>query len=807
MYVIAMEVEHEDPYIGRVFVKLGVFTEQEATELSKEGIIKPDVSEVITTSMGRHAFSINEGQQLTTTQEVVIESQSAPVKYIYGDAKANTKFNPIKIFQKWKREFFAQKEDGYKIELANEREVESNLKIFIPTSKTIRDSKVKNKALLNSTFPLGVPLLWISGWKRSSATDQTGESAEQFIQLIPKKLNTKNKTHVNKYLTPIRNYIADIKELHAEIDKFNLPVLPKLGDVNFANFIIKMSNLYYSVENGISLGKTFKPTEEDQNYGFLFKQFGENFHKKPEFKRLLELTAKIDTHIHGDIAKRQQKRRSHGGPAQLAFDAIASVNLKGSTSKGIIILRDTRLSREYEKIKSKTKEVVGRSLLGQQSGKEAAILYDDVMNAHIDGWKNSMIDRFIKRLTQQFGKEVIELAEVQEQIEQEKSALGEKMPRSKIVEHDVKMADGTVANRTTLNLEELEELFGDQAFDKKGNSTNVMGFGLRVPVPLQKFHNKVIKTATLPSDPTSKVIAIGELQDYFEDSFEKVLPTRLVINFNIPGSTPKKVSEVTKERILTADVQEKLEARAKSRQAVTRKKTGPVAPVAPPAAPVSSITPTYNTQTETGLTKKPIADKSKLAPLTEENATYSFADMTTGFMPISTPDGGARSVIKDTRGTDAKELEEKTVISRFIEKDGKKWLEIVKWSYDAVGREGTLKIIVDVTGRDIDLSVFNTTTLGEKSTDFATKAAGEKFKKDVFNVLFEQTSSIENESMAAKKTDITVEDALEESGLTADDLGMDMKKYPEVDPGILIPDEEVQSVVNRYNPESFKRLA
>ena len=385
-----MEVEHDDPNLGRLFVKLGVFTEQEATVLTKEGIIQDNISQAVSTNIGRNAFHIPFNTDLAT-QTVTISPQSAPIKYIYGDSKAGTKFNPMSIFQKWKREFFAQKEDGYKIELVNEREVESNLRIFIPTETTKRNAKVKNKALLDSTFPNGVPLLWISGWKRSSETEQSSESAEQFIQLIPKKLNIRNKTHFNKYLQPIRQYMADIEELHAEIDKFNLQI-PKLGDPDFANFIIKMSNLFYSIENGRSLGKTFTPTSADKNYGFLFTKFGESFHTKPEFRQLLELSAKIDQHIHGDLTKRKDGRRNYGGKAQLAFDEIAASNLKGTISSGVVILRDTRLSREYERLKAGTKDIVGRSLLGHQSGKEAAILYDDIMSAHIDGWKNSLID-------------------------------------------------------------------------------------------------------------------------------------------------------------------------------------------------------------------------------------------------------------------------------------------------------------------------------------------------------------------------------------------------------------------------------
>ena len=124
-----------------------------------------------------------------------------------------------------------------------------------------------------------------------------------------------------------------------------------------------------------------------------------------------------------------------------------------------------------------------------------------------------------------------------------------------------------------------------------------------------------------------------------------------------------------------------------------------------------------------------------LPPLTEENASYSFADLMMGFMPISTPDGGAQEVIRDTRNADAKELNEKTIIARFIKKDNKKFLEVSKWSYDAVGREGSLKIVIDVTGRDIDLSLFNIDSLGERTNTFVTKADGEKFKKDVFSIL------------------------------------------------------------------------
>ena len=168
----------------------------------------------------------------------------------------------------------------------------------------------------------------------------------------------------------------------------------------------------------------------------------------------------------------------------------------------------------------------------------------------------------------------------------------------------------------------------------------------------------------------------------------------------------------------------------------------------------------------------------KVEPLTEENASYSFADMTNGFMPKSTDDGGARAVMRDTRATDAKELDEKTVIARFIEKNGKKWLEVVKWTYDAVGREGHLKIVIDVTGRDIDLSLFNIATLGEKSVHYATKAAGEKFKKDVFKVLEATQESPEIDAIERRRQEeLNRETPVKNENITVDFGGGVFVKY------------------------------
>ena len=328
------------------------------------------------------------------------------------------------------------------------------------------------------------------------------------------------------------------------------------------------------------------------------------------------------------------------------------------------------------------------------------------------------------------------------------------MPRSKTIERGFKDADGSLVNRTTFTITELNEMFGDQAFDNKGNSNNVFGFGLRVPIPLQKFHNKVIKSANLPTDPTTKTVAISELQDYFENSFEKVIPTKLVIDFSNKevGTTDTgkniNISQAAKIEVLTEDAKQKLEDRAKKRvqrKRIIEKKEEPV--VVESEISTKSVQPEIAALTQNVTVEKP---KSTIPKISKE------------------------AEVKGQMMLDMFTAEDYSYVEQFLDKNS-------PYANKSIMERAVMQYITDVSN--------NQKTELVENVDFVLKVLLKEKGRSLPTQLIEQKS-------------IDIDDAFYEAGLE-----LPLLRGTQQDLGTLVPDSEVESVVNRYNPKSFKQLA
>jgi len=440
-------------------------------------------------------------------------ANTKPLKYRYE--RIRNKFDALEVFRKWKSSFFW---DAAK--LGNEGELKRNLQVVVPTSPELESSGKYASLGASQLIQAGKPFLLLRGGviKRTTTNGSTisRQMKDQAIMLTPRFLNVKNKVHFSRYIEPIQNYIKHVRELETIVAKSLVdPTLAstyKLGSHEFAMLVAHLSNVHASFTlPDYSLGKETTLSESDKNYGYLFKLFDPKLFTNAN-SQLLSAALTVDVDIHGewedrikmklkasDKSKDKQKvasyERNNIGVAQQAFDKIARANLWMNVGNKAIVLRDSRPATFVDaKGKLDKKDVVGgRTLLGWVSSDPTKV------NTNYTG----VVKGYLRQASERSKAKGFD------------------------IDFNVNRNLNSVTGRKVMNIEELEAIFGDAAFNEKGEHSGKKGSGLRIPISRRTFTNKTI--GELEKDGIF-------LSDYFDDTFVRVEPNRVSV-FPAQGSS------------------------------------------------------------------------------------------------------------------------------------------------------------------------------------------------------------------------------------------------------------------------------
>lgn len=443
--------------------------------------------------------------------------KSKGLKYQYQSGRSKFDFNSV--VKKWAESFFGKirsirgevLDTDYEVQIANEA-VLDQARIVVPT---------KGNKGGNVIVDAGKPYILISGAqsvrksKGKSIGDVSSAIADQFIMLTPRLLNRNNNKH-KAYIEPLQKYIASIKQFHGTLNQWLGKDVDRkkyqLGSFEFSELVTLLANVHaYNTLGDYSLGEKTELTESDQTYGILFtlfpnKEFLQSGHP------LLTQAAEIDVAVHGEWADRQttrknsktkavevKYRRDNKGQAQQMFDKLARANLwtnipndKGGYRPGI--LRDDRLVPFFKNgQEDSVVKTVGRHLLGPT-------------NARKDEKPKYKYRADVVRNLEQAAK---------------RSELNAQKTGSPVINFGTydKRIDSTTG-RQYFTVEELDFIFGDQAFDNNGQHNGKNGSGLRIPISRFKFNNKTERQ--LRDEGI-------DVADYFDDTFVRVEPNRIVV--------------------------------------------------------------------------------------------------------------------------------------------------------------------------------------------------------------------------------------------------------------------------------------
>ena len=484
-----------------IFITIGV--------ISKEELGNYDTSSlplVVRTGLEHNVFEVNKLPANFSKLYKLDLANTKPLKYRYE--RIRSKFDAREVFKKWKNSFFQGN-----VELGNSGGMERTLQVVVPTSPELSSNGKYSTLGASQLVQAGKPFLLLRGGviKRTTANGSTisRQMDDQAILLTPRFLSVKNKTHFSRYIEPIQNYIKHVRELETIIAKSLIdPALAatyKLGSHEFAMLVAHLSNIHASLTlPDYSLGKETTLSESDQNYGYLFKLFDPKLFTNTN-SQLLNAALTVDIDIHGkwedrikmklkasDKSKDKQKvatyERNNIGAAQQAFDKIARANLWMNVGSKAIVLRDSRPATFVDaKGKLDTKDVVGgRTLLGWVSSnpKKVKTNYTEV----VDGYLRQASERA--------------------------------KAKGFDIDFNVSRNLDNVTGRKVMNIEELETIFGNAAFNEKGEHSGKKGSGLRIPISRRTFTNKTI--GELERDGVF-------LSDYFDDTFVRVEPNRVSV--------------------------------------------------------------------------------------------------------------------------------------------------------------------------------------------------------------------------------------------------------------------------------------
>lgn len=490
--------------------------------LSKEELGSYDTSSlplVVRTGLEHNVFEVNKLPANFSSLYKLDLANTKPLKYRYE--RIRSKFDALEVFRKWVKSFFWDT-----AKLGNEGELKRNLRVVVPTSPELESGGKYASLGASQLVQAGKPFLLLRGGviKRTTASGSTisRQMKDQAIMLTPRFLNVKNKVHFSRYIEPIQNYIKHVRELETIIAKHlidpSLAATYKLGSHEFAMLVAHLSNIEAMLTlPDYSLGKETTLSESDQNYGYLFKLFKLSSFTSPN-SPLLAAALAVDQDIHGkwedrikmklkasDKSKDKQKvasyERNNIGPAQQAFDKIARANLWMNVGSKAIVLRDSRPATFVDaKGKLDKKDVVGgRTLLGWVSSDPTKVKpnYTGVIQGYL------------------------------------RQASERSKAKGFDIDFNVNRNLDNITGRKVMNIEELEAIFGDAAFNEKGEHSGKKGSGLRIPISRRLFQKKTV--AELEKDGVF-------LSDYFDDTFVRVEPNRVSV-FPAQGSSTATVPD------------------------------------------------------------------------------------------------------------------------------------------------------------------------------------------------------------------------------------------------------------------------
>ncbi len=491
------------------FIVLGILTPEELSNYNTDNL---ELNQYTSTGTS-NVIQIPQFKGGKTYQ--VDLQKSKGLKYQYQSGRNKFDFNSV--VKKWKDSFFGKVrsirgeilDTDYEFQIANEATLDQ-AKIVVPT---------KGNKGGNVVVDAGKPYILISGVesvrksKGKSIGTVSSAVADQFIMLTPRLLNRNNQKH-KSYIEPIQQYISIVKQFHGTLNKWLSTTIDRskyqLGSVNFSELVTLLANVhaYFTIDD-YSLGESTELSATDKTYGILYDLFPNKEFLQPNHP-LLTQAAEIDIAIHGKWADRKTQRknaktkkvetkyrRNNKGQAQQMFDKLARANLwttipNENGGYRVAVLRDDRIENFVKNGQEDSAvKIVGRQLLGptSQRDKSPKIKYRSDIVKHLkQAAKRSKLN------SERTGAPVIDFGSMDKRI------------------------DST--GRQYFTVEELDFMFGDQAFDNNGQHNSKNGSGLRIPISRFKFNNKTAR----------QLIDEGvDVADYFDDTFVRVEPNRIVV--------------------------------------------------------------------------------------------------------------------------------------------------------------------------------------------------------------------------------------------------------------------------------------
>lgn len=506
-----------------LFIVMGVLTNEELPLYQIDNLPPITYSQV-----SNNVYEINNLPAGASNSYRVDLNKTKPTVYRYTSARR--KFNVNDVFDKWVKSFFGNVrslrgetlQSDYRFDIGNEGQVRENLRIVIPETKDLT-SKGKYASLAkDNVIQAGKPFLLLKGALLNRVT-KTGKTLsdsmkDQAILLTPRLLSLYNKAHLDQYINPIQNYIENVRKLEKLIESKlkdkSLTKDFKLGQPKFSILVTHLSNVYAAKTIAeYTLGKATFFDPSDQNYGYIFDlfikdntlaDFGDN--------GIYNLASKVDIDIHGEyedriiVAKKGSNKdntekektfkRNYQGRVQKAFDKLARANLWTTVDSRAVLLRDTRpISFVDTTGKTQRKDIItGRNLLGWSSDNQETTVSNNY-TSKIKGYLSQAAQRSAKLFAEGRIAQAINFNAA-----------------SRIVD--------AATGRKVLTVDELDSIFGINAFAENREHKGKNGSGLRMPINKKLFNNKTMDE--LAKTPLS-------LADYFDDTFDRVEPNRIAI--------------------------------------------------------------------------------------------------------------------------------------------------------------------------------------------------------------------------------------------------------------------------------------
>ena len=525
-FVVLQKLEGEGSVFGYRIV--AVLNQNEVSDVAK--LLNADLEE-LEPYVFRELSSVGKGViypvdgEITSFHEVYNSNKSHDIGYVYSnkttysfaqDSDDEGKLQALSILEPYFKSMFgpnpAEVVENYEDILENFENYtkivafknDKERRLLFPNAKSDKHRPKKN-----------VPYLIIDGVKMKNG----GKMAPQFIRLTPTILNMKAAPKLGIDTDAIVTVLDRLTRFEQMTANLQLP--GKYGQMkNGMSFTIGTTQNYYPFHYYITqLSKAYMALEKGESLPIQMTKFPHIQEVFPEFeastlpKEYLALAHEIDVLVHGEV--KDDERRQYKGKAQKALDAIGSQNLIITLPNGKnVLMRDYRHSYLNRETGKEATDISGFSLLGPlRFAADKGLAYTPYIK-----------DRLVKALTKY------------------KNALDGRgefdSPRARFLQQILK--DPKSSHLIPITTEDLSDIFL-RGQDAAGNLSNLSeGFGIRTPMLSGAFRPEYYNTGTI------KELAVGGL---FDTTFEKVVPTQIVISTAPDGAQAAPIMEKT-ERIL-----------------------------------------------------------------------------------------------------------------------------------------------------------------------------------------------------------------------------------------------------------------